>query len=176
VKFDDMDPRIQNHIVKNVLKPSGLEINDINKEMMATAWFNKEEAFTSQLSSLGMVEVETLSSDEKRAALALTFSGSLIGIGPMEGNHRQVIYSSIGMRRDVPNQAVSDNSSLDSDLSVGEEAHFSGGPIVKSSPLYKIALIKDEVLPIEDQRQTISEATRIITEEFVDVNKTVIID
>ncbi|MBN2626811.1 MAG: hypothetical protein JXA95_09105 [Spirochaetales bacterium] len=176
MKFDDMDARIQSHIIKNVLKPSGLEENEINKEMMATAWFNKEEAFTSQLSTLGMAEADTLSADEKKAALALTFSGSLIGIGPMEGKHRQVIYSSIGMRRDVPNQAVSDNSSLDSDLKIGEEAHFSGGPIVKSSPLYKIAVIQDEILTIEDQRQTISEATRIITEEFVDVNKTVIID
>ena len=176
MKFEEMDERIQNHIIKNVLIPSGLEDNDINKEMMATAWFNKEEAFTTQLANLGMEEVPDLSENEKKAALALTFSGSLIGIGPMEGGHRQVIYSSIGMRRDVPNQAVSDNSSIKGDLKIGEEAHFAGGPIVKSSPLYKIALIKDEVLPIEDQRQTISEATRIITEEFVDVNKTVIVE
>ncbi|MDC7221488.1 MAG: hypothetical protein PQJ59_16260 [Spirochaetales bacterium] len=176
MKFEEMDERIQSHIIKNVLKPSGLEDNDINKEMMATAWFNKEEAFMSQLDSLGMEEVETLEAGEAKAALALTFSGSLIGIGPMEGEHRQVIYSSIGMRRDVPNQAVSDNSSIKNDLKTGDEAHFDGGPIVKSSPLYKIAVIKDDVLPIEDQRETISEATRIITEEFVDVNKTVIIE
>jgi hypothetical protein len=176
VKFNEMDERIQNHIIKNVLTPSGLEANDVNKEMMATAWFNKEDAFLSQLDSLGMEEVESLESKEAKAALALTFSGSLIGIGPMEGETRQVIYSSIGMRRDVPNQAVSDNSIIKDDIKVGEEAHFEGGPIVKSSPLYKIAVIKDEVIPIEDQRQTISEATRIITEEFVDVNKTVIVE
>jgi hypothetical protein len=175
-KFEKMDHRIQNHIINNVLKPSGLEPDDVNKEMMANAWFSKEEAFTSQLEALGMEEVEMLDKNETKAALALTFSGSLLGIGPKEDDVRQVIYSSIGMRRDVPDQAVSDSSNLSSDLKIGEAAEFSGGPIVKSSPLYKIALLKSEVLPIEDQRETISEATRIITEEFVDVNKTVIID
>lgn len=174
--FETLDHPIQNHIINNVLKPSGIEADEENREMMATAWLSKEKAFMKQIDDLCMAEVDELDREENRAALALTFSGSLIGIGPRDGKNRQVIYSSIGMRKDVPDQAVSDKSLLAVTLKIGEPSEFIGGPIVKSSPLYKIAIMKEMSLSLEDQRETISEATRIITEEFVDVNKTVILD
>ncbi|MDA3849800.1 MAG: hypothetical protein PF447_00855 [Spirochaetaceae bacterium] len=173
--FDALNKEIQDHILRNVMAPSKIEDSEANRDSMADYWMEKEKAFTTQLKDLGMDEVESLEQEDHRGILGLTYSGSLIGIGPLEDGKRQVIYSSIGMRKDVPDQAVSDESNLDGELAVGKEAFFTGGPIKKSSPLYKLAVVQ-EALSIEDQRETISEATRIITEEFVDLNKTVILD
>lgn len=173
--FSELKEEIQQHILANVLAPAGISDSEENRDSMADFWMEKEKAFVSQLKELGMEEVESLEEGETQGILGLTYSGSLIGIGPMEDGKRQVIYSSIGMRKDVPDQAVSESSNFKGNLKQGEEAFFDGGPIKKSSPLYKLAVVK-EMLSVEDQRETINEATRIITEEFVDLNKTVVVD
>jgi len=173
--FDALEKEIQQHILANVLAPAKIEDNQENRDAMADFWIEKEKAFVHQLKEMGMEEVDAVEGNEEKGILALTYSGSLIGIGPLEEDHRQIIYSSIGMRKDVPDQAVSETSNISGDLKQKEEAFFSGGPIKKSSPLYKLAVVK-EMLSIEDQRETINEATRIITEEFVDLNKTVVVE
>ena len=48
-------------------------------------------------------------------------------------------------------------------------------PIKKSSPVYKIAVVRDE-MPIEEEEELLSDVTQILMDEFVEVNKTLIID
>jgi len=77
------------------------------------------------------------------------------------------------MIKDVPEKAEKAGSILKTDIKIGESVEFSKGPIKQSSPAYRIARISNKVA-IEDQTEQISEATLIIAEEFIDVNKTII--
>lgn len=172
--FSDLDISIQDHIKRNILAPNDMADSDENKEMMAKAWLEKEKSFLDESNGIGMEETREYSATEPSAALLLTYSGSLIGIGPIEEGKRKVIYSSIGNRKDVPEEAVSEESIIDKDIAIGAEAVFQGGPIKQSSRIYKIAVMQKK-LSIEDQKESVSEATKIISEEFADVNKTIIL-
>ena len=53
-------------------------------EMLAEGWREKEQAFTDQAETLGMEHVE-VTGDSGRGFLALTYSGSLVAVGPGRG-------------------------------------------------------------------------------------------
>ena len=105
----------------------------------------------------------------------MTYSGSLLTIGPIADDGRNVEYASVGLRTDVPESAEKEGSVISSDISVGGVVEFLVGPIKKSSPVYKIAVVKDE-MPIEEEEELLSDVTQILMDDFVEVNKTLIIE
>jgi hypothetical protein len=52
---------------------------------------------------------------------------------------------------------------------------FTKGPIQKSSPIFKVAVPPEELEP-EEQLELLTDVTQVITEDFVEVNKTIVID
>ncbi|HUZ16786.1 MAG TPA: hypothetical protein VMV68_00245, partial [Spirochaetia bacterium] len=86
---------------------------------------------------------------------------------------RQAEYTSIGLRRDVPGAAEDERAALAEDIRVDEPVVFSKGPIEKSSAVYKIVVVKEQLDPVEESER-LSEATKILSEDFVEVNKTII--
>ena len=86
-----------------------------------------------------------------------------------------VIYTSIGLRQDVPEAAGKEDSRLSSDVRVGEPVSFSPGPIQSSSPIFKIAVTTGDLAP-EEQEEQITKATMILAEGFVEVNKDLDLD
>jgi hypothetical protein len=171
--FESLENNIQEHM-QVILKSSGMEQNDKSLEILAAAWKEKESSFTKQITKLDMEETDIISLNDKSGFMILTYSGSLIGSGPCVDDKRTVLYVSVGLRKDVPEKAEKEGSVLAGDIKKGDTVEFKKGPIKQSSPVYRIARITDKVA-IEDQTEKISEATLIIAEEFVDVNKTIIL-
>jgi len=171
--YDSLDGKIQEHL-RFILKSSGMEEGEQSLEVLAASWKEKEASFTKQISRMDMEETDLISSDEECGFMVLTYSGSLVGSGPVIEGGRTVLYVSVGMRKDVPEKAEKAGSILKTDIKIGESVEFSKGPIKQSSPAYRIARISNKVA-IEDQTEQISEATLIIAEEFIDVNKTIIL-
>ncbi len=120
-----------------------------------------------------MEQVEEFDAEDERGALLMTYSGSLINLGPRGDDGRFVAYHSIGMRNDVPESAETDNTDLADDLQVDDGAAFTNGPIKKSSPIFKIAVIVEE-MGEEEQEELLAEVTQMLTEDFIEVNKTII--
>lgn len=171
--YDSLDEKIQEHL-QFILKSSGMEDSDKSLEILAAAWKEKESSFTKQITRMDMEETDSILTDEECGFMVLTYSGSLVGSGPVIEGGRTVLYVSVGMRKDVPEKAEKTGSVLKRDIKIGESVEFSIGPIKQSSPVYRIARISSKVA-IEDQTEKISEATLIIAEEFIDVNKTIIL-
>lgn len=172
IKFNSLDGFIQDH-VKQLLKPSGLPDGDESLEALAEAWLEKKEAFESSIQENGMEEVDFFAATEEQGSLLMTYSGSLLNIGPLVDGLRHCEYASIGLRADVPQTAVEENSSLEADFETDAVAAFKKGPVRKTSPILKIARFKKK-LPPQLEESRLSEVTQIITEEFVEVNKTII--
>ncbi len=168
--LDQIPAEIQDHI-RQITKSSGLPDTEESVEMIAKGWLEKMELFGCQAAEMNMAEVETLDQNDEQGCLAITYSGSLLNIGPIREEGRTVQYASIGLRQDVPETASRENSQLSSDVSTGESVSFSVGPIQSSSPIYKIAVTTGD-LEADEQEEMISKATLILTEEFVEVNKT----
>jgi hypothetical protein len=170
--FDSLDPFIQEH-VRQLMKPSGLPEGDESLESLASAWLEKKDAFEGEVAAQGMEEVDFFAKDEERGALAMTYSGSLVNIGPLVDGKRLCEYSSIGLRKDVPQAATEESCSLESDIESDAPASFTKGPVRKTSPILKIAMFKKSMAP-EKEEEKLSEVTQILSDNFVEVNKTVI--
>ncbi|MBN1496523.1 MAG: hypothetical protein JXA07_07125 [Spirochaetes bacterium] len=170
--FEQIPQSIQGHI-KDILKTSGLPDTEESLDAMSEAWLKKKEAFETEIGELDMEEVDTLARDDTHGALVLTYSGSLVNIGPLSENGRKVEYVSIGLRQDVPESATEDNASLAGDVYKDEEIEFDMGPVQVTSAAYKIALCKNPKNAKQETR-SLSKATMILSNKFSDINKTVI--
>jgi hypothetical protein len=174
VYLDQIPAEIQEH-VRGIAKTSGLPEGEESIELIAQGWLEKKAAFEDKISTENMREVEELAQDDTGGALVLTYSGSLLTVGPLVDGLRSVDYTSIGLRTDVPDRVSNDKSVLGAAIEVDQPAVFSAGPIKKTSAIFKIAVVA-EVLEPEAEAEKLSEVTQILTEEFVEVNKTVIME
>jgi nucleoid DNA-binding protein len=168
-----LNPAIRSHL-KALIKASGLPETEQSLEEMARVWFEKKDMFEKQIKALDMRALERFSADDPRGALLLTWSGSLLSLGPAGSDHtgRRTEYASIELRTDVPHLAVSDRGELESDLIVGEPAKLRAGPVSSTSALLLIAAC-DPSVPAEEQEKRIREATIYLTNGFVRINRTV---
>ncbi len=169
----ELNPEILNHLQKIASRYD--HGSDDYLDSLIKSWKKKEKIFMKQVKSLHMTIESSIPADEKRAFIALTFSGSILGVGPAgQKGMRQVIYASVGLRKDVPDRLLEENLSVKGAVELDHEIVFSGGSLKKSSPVYKIALMND-TLPQKQNRQ-IEDATRIMTKEFVSINNTIVPD
>jgi hypothetical protein len=170
--FDQIPDDLKRH-VKESTRTSGLPDTEESLEKISEAWLEKKRVFEEKTANLRLEEVRSLGAAEERGALALTYSGSLVTIGPLVEGARKVAYVSIGLRSDVPEAAEKEGSVLNRDVNIDEPVEFKVGPVKNTSPILKIAA-PQEGLSVEEQEEKITEATQVIQEEFVEVNKTII--
>ena len=174
--FEQIPDTIKNHI-REVTKTSGLPDSDESLERIAGTWIEKRELFQEQLRLLHMNEVDSVDSEAQKAALMLTYSGSLISIGvPVKDASSEIFrrwaeYASIGLRMDVPDIATKSDASVSGEIVINQGIEFADGPIKKSSPLLIIATCGEDISPTE-QDNRIREATIFLTNGFVKINRT----
>ncbi|MFO8063265.1 MAG: hypothetical protein ACQETQ_10780 [Spirochaetota bacterium] len=169
--LDQIPEEVQDHI-RRITKTSGLPDTEESVERMAQGWLEKKQAFEDKLSELNMEEVDEFGTEEERGALVLTYSGSILNLGPITDGVRRAEYLSIGIRQDVPESATHAEAVLEEDVALDEVATFKSGPIQKSSPVFKIAVNSEELEPAEEEEK-LTEATQVLADEFVEINKTV---
>ncbi len=169
--FDQIPEAVRDHIRQlSRTARSGNEEEDL--EAISKGWVEKKNSFEEQLSEFEMDEVDYLDKEDERGALIMTYSGSLLNLGPLMKGARKVEYASIGLRKDVPQTATKENSELSEDIEVDKEVVFSVGPVKSSSPVFKIAVPKEHMDP-EEQEEMLARATQALTMEFIEVNKTI---
>ncbi|MDC7223675.1 MAG: hypothetical protein PQJ60_08050, partial [Spirochaetales bacterium] len=130
--------------------------------------------FKEQMFNMGMEETDHFDSYDERGVLALTYSGSLISIGPVNGGDRKVDYTSIGFRMDVPDSLTKEGCLLADDITLDKGVVFDGGPIQKTSPVYKI-VVCPESLEANEQEDLIDQATTMIIDAFAGINNDTIV-
>jgi hypothetical protein len=167
--LDLVPVEIQGHI-RQITKTSGLPDTDMSVDMIAQGWLEKKDRFEKLMSRMGLEEIDLLEKADPRGCLAMTYSGSLINIGPLRDGGRTAQYASIGLRQDVPEIATETGSELAVDVTEGTPVSFTRGPIKSSSPVYKIAATTED-MDLEEQERQITKATQILTRQFVEVNK-----
>ncbi len=157
-----------------LIRSSGLPETEESLEQMARVWFEKKAMFEGQVKSLDMRELERFPADDPRGALLLTWSGSLLSVGPRKADAggRSMEYASIDLRIDVPHLAKADRGDLEGDIAPGEIARLRGGPIAHTSPLLSVVACDPSVAP-EEQEKRIREATIFLTNGFIHLNRRV---
>lgn len=170
--LNTLSDKVKGHLAQLVIN-AGLQDREDSLEIMAKAWIEKLDSFNNQVENRDMEELKEFNKLDERGALLITYSGSLICLGPLEDKYRKVGYTSIGLRTDVPENAVEKKSELLVDVEVDKAAEFITGPIKKSSAIYKIAVV-NENLEAKEQIALLADVTQVLTDDFVEVNKTII--
>jgi len=170
--MDRVPERLRPHLEK-ITRTSGLTDAEESRELMARAWLEKVGLFERQTRALKMTEVPVLEEEDPRGALALTWSASLVSLGPRQQDFRRMEYASIQLRRDVPNLAVVEAAKLGGPLTVDRPADFATGPVRSTSALLRIVVCPPEV-GLEEQERRIREATIFLTNGFVKINRTLL--
>ena len=156
--------------LRDVSATFGLPNDEETMERLTEGWLEKKEAFEDKMIEMGMDEVGNLDHNDDRAALVLTFSGSLISIGPVQDGYRNVEYTSIGLRHDVPDSLNIEKTQVVKDLEVGKSVEFANCPLKNTSPVFKI-VVCPESLTAPEQEEMLKEAATVIVDTFVDMNK-----
>lgn len=169
---ENLSGKIRQHLTQ-LVKTAGLSDSEDSIEILEKAWQEKFDSFEQQVEEKNMELTEEFDAEDERGALLMTYSGSLITLGPMDEDGRRVEYHSIGIRKDVPETAENDGTNLTGDVEIDSGVMFTNGPIKKSSPIFKIAVIVEE-MDDEDQEELLAEVTRVLTDEFLEVNRTII--
>ena len=172
--FSQLPESIKEHL-KSITKTSGLPDNEESLMKISDNWFEKKKMFEEQIKALDMIEINSFNKYDKKAALMLTYSGSLISLGTLRNNLRWIEYSSIKLRSDVPDILIKDDAVLSSDTGIDKTLEFEEGPVKSTSLLLKIAVCKDDV-SFEEQDKRIREATIFLTNGFIKINKTLSIN
>jgi len=170
--LEQLPPNIQVH-VKSLTKNAGLSDTEESYEKLAQGWLDKKNAFEKDVREQGMKEVDSLAKDAQKGAVALTYSGSLVLIGPLIDGVRKGGYNSIGIRKDVPKTILKEDSKLAADIQVDQVLKFEVGPVQSTSAIFKIAVCEEEMEALVEEEK-ISEVTIIVTNNFVDINQALV--
>jgi hypothetical protein len=157
--------RVREH-VRQLVEPAGLAGVEGAEEQLAEGWLEKHKAFDQNTAARGMAPAADFSADEVGGALVMTYSGSIVSIGPMVDGQREVAYASVGARRDVPRMTSRQDSRLAADIAVDRIIEFDPGPVVKTSPVFAITVFRKALPPAKEQA-ALAEVTQVLTERFV---------
>ena len=80
-QFDLVEPNVKEHL-KRLVKTAGMPENSESLEQLATSWLEKQALFKAEITKNQMELVDSYAADEPKGALVMTYSGSLITIGP----------------------------------------------------------------------------------------------
>ncbi len=80
-RFEDLPERIQRHL-QSITESSGLPPGEDSLARITANWIEKRDLFEEQTELLDMRDIEELSPDDDRGVLVLTYSGSLLSLGP----------------------------------------------------------------------------------------------
>jgi len=166
--LDRLPERVREH-VRGLVEPAGLRDVENAEELLAQGWLEKHAAFEHHAEARGMKLVDSFAAGESGGSLVMTYSGSIVSVGPMTDGSRDVAYASIGVRRDVPQMSVKQDSSLAADIVVDQVVEFREGPVQKTSRVFAIAVFR-EALPPAKENAALVEVTQVLTERFVDIN------
>ena len=166
--FDELPQLIKEHL-KKLIDESDKGSLEEAKELFAEAWSLKQEMFEAQTKNLQLEPAETVKMDDERGILILTYSGSILSISP-KIEVRNMEYTSIDLRTDVPKIIRNEDITFKEDLEVGNPAIIEGGTIKRTSPVFLI-MVCSESIPFIEQEKRIREGAIYLTNSFLKVNK-----
>jgi nucleoid DNA-binding protein len=149
------------------------------KEKLAANWQGKFDLFESQVRLLGMEDLLVIEEGDGRGFLAMTYSGSVLSVGPAQAEEssrglpgsRWVEYVPIKLRLDVPEIASGYGAMVVGSPARGSSLKFDGGPVKSTSAVYRIAACAAGVDP-DEQDKRIREAAIFLTHGFIKMNRT----
>ncbi len=169
-KFDELPESIRRHLV-SLAEETDITPAETALERVTDNWLEKRRLYTEQTEALAMVAQTRFAADDRRGAMLLTYSGSLISIGPVGDSGRRLEYASIKLRTDVPGLLKGDDVGIAQEIVVDRPAVFESAPLARSSEVLSIVSFGPKVSAGE-QSERLRQAMLFLTNGFVQANQT----
>lgn len=110
------------------------------KQSFTTKWIERYQTYMKIVNSNEMSLIDHYPNWEKGFVMLLTYSGSIILLGPQLDGVRWIEYTCIKSRHDVPDQISEQGINLINDIEIGKITYFDANIIKNTSPIYHIAI------------------------------------
>lgn len=170
-RYSSLPQEIRNQIDALAEGPETPRRPDI-REALAENWISKFELFESQLRLLEMEEPEALAPGDPRGFLAITYSGSILSVGPASPGGRWIEYVPISLRLDVPEMISGKDAEIGGPVRQGLALEFAQGPLKSTSSVYRIAVCRAGI-EIAEQDRRVREAAIFLTHGFIKMNRSI---
>ena len=178
--INDLPEAIRKHLLGLAREQGRLEDHDY-LQTMTDVWYQKEELFRQQVKAVKLELVDSVSNKDTRGMMVLSYSGSILCIGPVFltstniNFSRWIEYSSIKFRTEVPDIIMEKTATLPSEISVGKSVQLGNSRLKATSPAYLIAVCPEGINE-EEQDKRIRESAVFITAGFMKYNQSLQID
>jgi len=162
-------PNVSKHLA-GLIKESELPDNEQTMKKLSEAWLLKRALFYKMVEHENFKKTDSMHKDNKNGCIAITMSGSIIAVGPLIDNKRDIKYTSIGMRIDVPESLHVKAGRLAQDIVCEKSMIFEKGPLEKTSPIMDLALSAENVSE-QEQLVSIKKVNKKLQADFIKVNK-----
>lgn len=171
--MDELPAEVRSHLERLAAELDSADDEAVLREL-ELVWRKKASLFEDQARSVHLRLVSSLPAGDPNGSLVLTYSGSLLSIGPETERTlgRWLEYSSIKLRTDVPDVVTDRGISIPRGISRGEPVELTGSQIRRTSAVHAIAVCPAD-LPEDEQERRIRESTIFITNGFMKYNRTV---
>lgn len=178
--FQDLPETIKKHLLGLAAEQNRQD--DVEYiQTLTDVWQQKEDLFRAQAKAVKLDLVEEVSNKDTRGMMILSYSGSILCIGPVFLTNsninfsRWIEYSSIKLRTEVPDIIMEKGASLTNPVTVGESVQLEGSKVKATSPAYLIAVCP-EGLDEDEQDKRIRESAVFITAGFMKYNQSLQVD
>jgi hypothetical protein len=171
--YEDLKKHIPQKVsthLKGLIKESKLPDSEQTMKNLSEAWLLKKALFYKMVEHENFKKVDSMHKDNKNGCIAITMSGSLIAVGPLVNNKRDIKYTSIGMRIDVPESLHVKAGQLAEDIVCEKSIHFKKGPLEKTSPIMDLAVALENVSE-QEQIVSLNKVNKGLQDNFIKVNK-----
>lgn len=144
-------------------------------ERLVTAWREKRALYEEQTVAVGMTPTRKIDDDDRRGVLLLTWSGSLIALGPAADDGRSLHYVRIGPRSDGPESVSDPHVQVDGAIECDKPVRFTAGPISRSSEVLEIAVFDTDTTPA-DQHERLRQAMIFLANGFVHAQRSLTLE
>jgi hypothetical protein len=162
-------PKAGKHLA-GLIKESQLPDNRQTMKKLSEAWLLKRALFYKMVEHENFKKVDNMPKDNKSGCIAITMSGSIIAIGPLVDNKRDIKYTSIGMRIDVPETLHVKAGRLAQDIVCEKSILFKQGPLEKTSPIMDLAVSLANA-STQEQLVSLKKVNKKLQDNFIKVNK-----
>jgi nucleoid DNA-binding protein len=169
--FDDLPDRVQSQL-RALSESSESGSGGESLSRLAENWVTKRRLFEEQISALHMRRISDEGFTAEGALILLTYSGSLVFLGPAdEDGRRSFEYASIRLRTDVPGLVTASGVRLAASPSVDQALVLQDCPVERTSEVFEVAGF-DQSLSLAEQARRLREAAIFLTNGFLKANHT----
>jgi hypothetical protein len=127
--------------IESLMSSCGFDTDPQLRKKFIRNWLKKKAFFDKIVEHQGFRLTDRIGADFKEGIILLTYSGSLLTLSPETGDgKRELVYSSIEMRKDVAVKTEDRDARIDFPLVIHKPMTAPEGKIKKTSPILSLAI------------------------------------